>query len=103
MKEYLDAEHKDKKQKPFDFTGWGNAWNDVGSACSTQQTLADDQDSPQQNNGSDCGVFSCQTIEARARGKDLIAGEFEFEANNMPYLRKLMIWEIAQTKLAERW
>ncbi|EIW73147.1 hypothetical protein TREMEDRAFT_26586, partial [Tremella mesenterica DSM 1558] len=88
LREYVDCEHRNKKGTPFDFTGWTNAWN---------------PDAPSQDNGSDCGVFACQTIEALARGRDLIDDGFEFDASNMPYLRYLMVYEITKGKLEERW
>ncbi|RSH89458.1 Smt3-specific protease [Saitozyma podzolica] len=88
VRKYLDAEHTVKKGKPFDFEGWEDAFN---------------SDSPQQDNGSDCGIFTCQTLEARARGLDLIDGEFEFTSRNMPFFRRLMMWEIAKGELAKRW
>lgn len=61
------------------------------------------QKSPQQNNGSDCGVFACQTLEARSRGLDLVGGKWEFSAADMPIMRQLMIYEIAKGELAPRW
>ena len=48
-------------------------------------------------------MFSCQTLESIARGRDLSSGGgWEFGARNMPYFRRLMVYEIAQGKLAER-
>jgi sentrin-specific protease 1 len=65
---------------------------------------AEHQKTPQQDNGSDCGVFSVQTLDALARGKDLTKPEeWEFGATNMPYIRDLMIYEIGQQKLEPRW
>lgn len=58
---------------------------------------------PHQDNGSDCGVFACQTLEALARGKDLSqSNDFGFNADDMPNIRKMMVWEIAEGKLVER-
>lgn len=54
LRGYLDAEHRNKKKKPFDFAGWVD-W-----------TL---DDTPQQENGYDCGVFTCQFLETLARGE----------------------------------
>lgn len=53
------------------------------------------QDIPQQDNGFDCGVFTCQFIESLSRGED----DFAFTQENMPYLRRRMVWEIAHAKL----
>lgn len=38
------------------------------------------QDVPQQSNGCDCGVFTCQFMESLTRD----AGGFDFEQKNMP-------------------
>ncbi|WWD22827.1 hypothetical protein CI109_107321 [Kwoniella shandongensis] len=87
VREYLDAEHREKKGQPFDFTGWEDHFNN---------------NTPQQDNGSDCGVFSCQTLEMITRGRDLVKQGFEFGAKDMPFLRRLMIWEIGKGKLEKR-
>ncbi|WWC97194.1 hypothetical protein V866_004073 [Kwoniella sp. B9012] len=84
---YLNDEHQDKKKKPFDFSGWTNEFN---------------EHTPQQDNGSDCGVFSCQTLEMITRGRDLKEQPFEFASENMPFFRKLMVWEIGNGKLEKR-
>lgn len=62
----------------------------------------DTQDTPQQLNGSDCGVFACQTLEMAARGRDLIADGFEFTGADMEFFRQLMVVEIASGELATR-
>jgi sentrin-specific protease 1 len=73
---YLDKEHRDKKSAPFDYEGWTDF-------------LA--TDTPQQENGYDCGVFTCQAMENLSRG---VPVPFDFTQRNMPYLRKRMILEI---------
>ncbi|KAA1468571.1 cysteine proteinase [Dentipellis sp. KUC8613] len=80
LREYIDAEHRNKKKKPFDFTGWQD--------YSPENT-------PQQENGYDCGVFTCQFLESLARGED---APFGFEQKHMPYLRRRMVWEIGHTQ-----
>lgn len=60
------------------------------------------QNTPRQDNSSDCGVFACQTLEMAARGRDLVAGKFEFNSSNMPFFRRLMIVEIASGQMAQR-
>ena len=80
LRGYLDAEHRNKKKKPFDFTGWVD-W-----------TL---EDKPQQENGYDCGVFTCQFLESLSRGEE----QFAFTQANMPYLRRKMVWEIGHVQL----
>ncbi|OCH96573.1 cysteine proteinase [Obba rivulosa] len=82
LRSYLDAEHRNKKKKPFDFTGWED------------YTLPD---TPQQENGYDCGVFTCQFLEALSRGEE----SFVFTQANMPYLRRRMVWEIGHGKLRD--
>ncbi|KAI0936053.1 hypothetical protein AcV5_004294 [Taiwanofungus camphoratus] len=82
LRAYLDAEHRNKKKKPFDFTGWED------------YTL---EDIPLQENGYDCGVFTCQFLEALSRGEEL----FRFRQANMPYLRRRMVWEIGHAKLRD--
>ncbi|KAJ2928853.1 hypothetical protein H1R20_g8169, partial [Candolleomyces eurysporus] len=80
LREYVNAEHMNKKKKPFNFDGWVD-WAPP--------------DTPQQDNGFDCGVFTCQFLESLSRGED----EFIFTQENMPYLRRKMVWEIATVRL----
>lgn len=56
------------------------------------------QDIPQQENGYDCGVFTCQFLESLSRGEEF----FAFEQRHMPYLRKRMILDIANAKLRDK-
>jgi len=83
LRKYLDDEHRTKKNQPFDFTGWVD-WVD--------------QNTPQQENGYDCGIFTCQFLQALSRGEE---GDFGFTQENMVYLRRRMIWEIANAKLRD--
>ncbi|KAF9647497.1 cysteine proteinase [Thelephora ganbajun] len=83
LREYLDDEHRNKKKKPFDFTGWVD-WVD--------------ETTPQQENGYDCGVFTCQFLQALSRGEE---DGFGFSQVDMPYLRRRMIWEIGNAKLRD--
>ncbi|KAI9632123.1 uncharacterized protein MKK02DRAFT_20970 [Dioszegia hungarica] len=86
---YFAAEHEAKLGTKFDAAPW------------TLQYLADT--TPQQDNGVDCGVFTCQTLEMRSRGLELGAGKWVFGARNMPFLRRMMVYEIAEGKLYKRW
>lgn len=52
------------------------------------------QDTPQQENGFDCGVFTCHFLEALSRGQE----QFNFTQADMPFLRRRMIWEIGNAK-----
>ena len=66
--------------------------------------LCSHQGTPQQDNGSDCGVFTCQTLEALARGRDLRdVSAWDFGHRNMPYIRQMMVLEFGQGKLEKRW
>lgn len=54
----------------------------------------DPKNIPAQENGYDCGVFSCTFAEYLSRRE-----EFDFEQSHMPYLRKRMVYEIVSKKL----
>lgn len=54
-------------------------------------------DCPNQQNGFDCGVFTCTAAAYIARGKDL-----EYSQVDMPNLRRRMCWEILHAELLER-
>jgi len=83
LRKYLDDEHRNKKKKPFDFTGWVD-WVD--------------ETTPQQENGYDCGVFTCQFLQALSQGEE---DDFGFSQVDMPYLRRRMVWEIGNAKLRD--
>ncbi|XP_063765253.1 sentrin-specific protease 2 isoform X2 [Eleginops maclovinus] len=78
---YLREEHKVKKGRELDSTKWS-----VGSLRAAEI--------PQQQNGSDCGVFACKYADYIAKGSPLT-----FKQCHMPIFRKLMIWEILNQKL----
>ncbi|EKM52098.1 uncharacterized protein PHACADRAFT_101438, partial [Phanerochaete carnosa HHB-10118-sp] len=80
LRVYLNAKHQTKKRKPFNFNGWVN-WTP--------------ENTPQQENISDCGIFACQFLETLSRGEE----RFAFTQANMHYLRRRMVWEIAHAKL----
>ncbi|KAH7918362.1 cysteine proteinase [Leucogyrophana mollusca] len=82
LRQYIDLEHRNKKKQPFDFTGWEDY---------------DPEDTPQQENGYDCGVFTCQFLESLSRGEEF----FNFTQKDMPYLRRRMIWEIGNAKFLD--
>jgi len=54
------------------------------------------QDCPEQENGFDCGVFTCQFLESLSRGVD-----FNFSQKDMQYLRRRMVYEIGKAALLE--
>ena len=53
------------------------------------------QYTPQQENGYDCGIFTCHFLESLSRGEEV----FTFSQRDMPYLRRRMIWEIGNAQL----
>ncbi|KAF7339827.1 Cysteine proteinase [Mycena venus] len=69
-----------KKKTPFDFTGWEDYTSD---------------DTPMQENGFDCGVFTCQFLESLSRGEE----SFNFSQKDILYLRRRMVWEIGNATL----
>jgi len=81
LRNYLDLEHMDKKKKLFDFTGWEDY-------CS--------KDHPRQQNHFDCGIYTSLFMEALARDAD-----FNWEAKNMPYFRRLLSLEMGRAKLEQ--
>lgn len=79
LEQYLKDESMDKKKVRFDMSDW---------------TIEHVRDCPQQKNGSDCGVFSCQFAEFISRDSQV-----SFEQQHMQYFRRKMIYEIATGKL----
>ncbi|KZT06770.1 cysteine proteinase [Laetiporus sulphureus 93-53] len=84
LREYLDNEHRHKKNIPFDFTGWVDYH-------------PGEDEAPRQNNGFDCGVFTCQVMESLSRDMK----SFHFRQEHMPYMRRRMIWELGHGKLRD--
>ncbi|KAG8913284.1 Smt3-specific protease, partial [Tulasnella sp. 417] len=83
LRDYLEKEHKAKKSKPFNFDGWQDYWS---------------EETPQQENGYDCGMFICMFMEGLSRGEE--AEDFVFGQSNMSYLRQRMLYEIGRGKLS---
>ncbi|PWN90968.1 cysteine proteinase, partial [Acaromyces ingoldii] len=92
LRQYLAAEYCDKKGKSSaDDLFLDDSWTDHFS-----------EESPQQANGSDCGVFATMTLEQLSR-RDPTTGdagededeEWNFSQGNMLYLRRRMVYEIA--------
>ncbi|KAJ6627134.1 hypothetical protein B0H10DRAFT_1995609 [Mycena sp. CBHHK59/15] len=82
LRQYVDLEHRNKKKAPFDFTDWVDYTS---------------PDTPQQENGFDCGVFTCQFLESLSRGEE----SFNFSQKDILYLRRRMIWEIGHATLRD--
>uniref|UniRef100_A0A2M4BG09 Putative sentrin/sumo-specific protease n=1 Tax=Anopheles marajoara TaxID=58244 RepID=A0A2M4BG09_9DIPT len=79
LENYLCQESMDKRQVPFDKTGL------------TKRNMSE---CPKQNNGSDCGVFSCMFAEFLTRDHPIT-----FNQSRMQYFRRKMMLEIAQGEL----
>eukprot|EP00045_Choanoeca_perplexa_P011734 m.125529 g.125529 ORF g.125529 m.125529 type:complete len:116 (+) comp15747_c0_seq1:1946-2293(+) len=76
---WLEMEHQNKKNAPFDFTGW----QDVTKP-----------DCPTQTNAVDCGVFTTRFAEYLSRDAD-----FDFTQDDMAYYRRRMTYELVKVKL----
>ncbi len=70
---------KERKQVDLDRSAW---------------TLQNMKSIPQQQNGSDCGMFSCKFAEYLSRGADLT-----FKQDDMQYYRDRMIYELIKSEL----
>ncbi|XP_055845072.1 uncharacterized protein LOC129911334 isoform X2 [Episyrphus balteatus] len=81
LEQYLRDESLDKRKRPFDTSGF---------------LIESVRNVPQQNNGSDCGVFSCMFAEFISRDR-----EITFSQQHMEYFRHKMILEIAQGQLMQ--
>ncbi|KAJ3409467.1 SUMO1 sentrin specific peptidase 1 [Chytridiales sp. JEL 0842] len=79
MREYIQAESLDKKKVAFDLSGWTDY-------CP--------KSIPAQQNGYDCGVFTCTFADYLSR--DL---PFDFSQKDMQYLRKRITYELLEKKL----
>ena len=75
---YLALTYKDKTGTHLDTSQW--SWI-VETA-------------PKQENGYDCGVFTCQFVECLARGGDL-----DFEQSDMQYYRQRIRYELVKGRL----
>ncbi|XP_048857809.1 sentrin-specific protease 2 isoform X2 [Brienomyrus brachyistius] len=78
---YLKEEYKTRKNKDLDVSKW------VVASLKAKEI-------PQQNNGSDCGVFACKYADYISQGRPLT-----FTQSHMPYFRRKMIWEILNKRL----
>ena len=71
---YLKEEFLIKKSVPLEMTNWN---------------LTNLDNVPQQENGSDCGMFLLKFAEYVSRGEQL-----SFHQKDMPYFRRRIIWKI---------
>ncbi|NXE91322.1 SENP2 protease, partial [Menura novaehollandiae] len=78
---YLQEESKEKRNIELTASEW------------TIHSM-EPQEIPQQNNGSDCGVFACKFADFISRDKPII-----FTQEHMPYFRRKMVWEIIHQRL----
>jgi len=81
LRRWLEDEHLAKKEQPYDTA----EWTDIVWARG---------ETPQQRNGSDCGVFMSRTADYLSRGAII-----DFSQEDMPFLRRRMVFEILQTSL----
>ena len=78
LRRYLQDEKREKKQCELDMTTWTDE-----NLVSLGRTV------PQQQNGSDCGVFMCMFSTYHAQGRDW-AGPGGFTQRHMPHFRRLI-------------
>ncbi|NXF69759.1 SENP2 protease, partial [Ciccaba nigrolineata] len=78
---YLQKESQEKRNLQLTFSEW------------TLRSM-EPHEIPQQENGSDCGVFMCKYADYISRDKPLT-----FTQNDMAYFRKKMVWEIIHQQL----
>lgn len=77
---WLGDEHQDKKKTPLpDRHTW--------------RLVPTQQGTPQQENGCDCGVFTC--MFANYLSEDL---ELDFSQDDMPHFRDLIAWQVLESK-----
>lgn len=81
LRGYLASESQDKKKVEFDFTGWTLDYTPRSNT-------------PNQENGYDCGVFTCIFAEHLSRQADL-----DFDQSIMTYCRQRLANEIEQVKM----
>lgn len=77
--DYISREMKERKQVDLDKSTW---------------TLQNMKEIPQQQNGSDCGMFSCKFAEYLSREAKLT-----FKQEDMQYYRDRMIYELIKSEL----
>ncbi|XP_062355125.1 sentrin-specific protease 2 [Cinclus cinclus] len=78
---YLEEESREKRNIELTTSEW--TLHSMGT-----------EEIPQQNNGSDCGVFVCKFADFISRDKPII-----FTREHMPYFRRKMVWEIIHQQL----
>eukprot|EP00912_Choanoflagellata_sp_UC4_P001882 UC4_evm2s1211 len=81
IRKYVDEEHSNKKGTHLDLSDWVDY-------CPN--------DTPQQGNFSDCGVFTCKFAEYVSRG-----APFTFSQADMPEIRRSITYEILTNKLLD--
>ncbi|ODN05395.1 Sentrin-specific protease 1, partial [Orchesella cincta] len=79
LMDYISKEMRERKQMELNKDEW---------------TLTNVKGIPQQQNGSDCGMFACKFAEYLSR-----EAKFTFTQENMPYYRDRMIYELLKQDL----
>ena len=77
--DYLKVEHKKKRNADLDIKTY------------VKEIV---EDYPKQENGADCGIFACKAAEFLSRDAAL-----RFSQEDMPFYRKLMVYEITKKRL----
>ena len=84
--EYLDSEHKDKKESPLPYK--------------SEWSLYGETECPQQQNGSDCGVFTICIAENVSRSHLAASTQgWNFSQKDMKLVRKKIALEILNGQL----
>ncbi|NXR58250.1 SENP2 protease, partial [Rhadina sibilatrix] len=78
---YLEEESRQKRKIELTASEW--TLHSMGT-----------QEIPQQNNGSDCGVFVCKFADFISRDKPIT-----FTSEHMPSFRRKLVWEIIHKRL----
>lgn len=100
----MTEEWRDKQSKDFDFTDWRDEDDDAVSIINKQHfyNITNNNISfkkiPQQNNGYDCGVFTCTFMEFFSRREPV----GNFSQKNIENQRLRIVYEIMMKKLLDR-
>lgn len=81
LREYVEEEYKDKKKSVYDTSGWSDYMP---------------KNVPNQENGYDCGVFTCMFMEFSS-----VEEPFAFRQKHMKYMRQRIAHEIMSVQLMD--
>lgn len=80
LREYIEAEHLAKKKSPLNMDEWED-WQD--------------DETPLQQNGYDCGMFTCLAAEKLSRADS----SWDYGQPNMSYLRRKLALELVRQEI----